>query len=100
MTENELSNVVIGCAIKVHSALRPGLVNICNFFALFAVPSFFTTGRQVGIWRVDVQACTIGSSLSVNAVNPLNPGRRSIRFETVRLKNSRPLSPLNNVEIT
>jgi GxxExxY protein len=26
MTENELSNVVIGCAIKVHAALGPGLL--------------------------------------------------------------------------
>ncbi len=26
MTENELSNIVIGCAIKVHSALGPGLL--------------------------------------------------------------------------
>ena len=26
MTENELSHVVIGCAIKVHSALGPGLL--------------------------------------------------------------------------
>ena len=26
MTENQLSNIVIGCAIKVHSALGPGLL--------------------------------------------------------------------------
>jgi GxxExxY protein len=26
MTENELSNLVIGCAIKVHSSLGPGLL--------------------------------------------------------------------------
>ena len=26
MTENELSNIIIGCAIKVHKALGPGLL--------------------------------------------------------------------------
>jgi GxxExxY protein len=26
MTEDELSNIIIGCAIKVHSALGPGLL--------------------------------------------------------------------------
>jgi GxxExxY protein len=26
MTENELSNVAIGCALRVHSTLRPGLL--------------------------------------------------------------------------
>ncbi|QQS37357.1 MAG: GxxExxY protein [Ignavibacteriales bacterium] len=26
MTENELSNIIIGCGIKVHSALGPGLL--------------------------------------------------------------------------
>ena len=26
MTENELSNIVIGCALRVHSALGPGLL--------------------------------------------------------------------------
>jgi GxxExxY protein len=26
MTENQLSNIAIGCAIKVHSALGPGLL--------------------------------------------------------------------------
>jgi GxxExxY protein len=38
MTENELSNVVIGCAIKVHSALGPGLLESayqeCLFYEL------------------------------------------------------------------
>jgi len=38
MTENELSNLVIGCAIKVHSALGPGLLESayqeCLFFEL------------------------------------------------------------------
>lgn len=40
MTENELSNVVIGCAIKVHSALGPGLLESayqeCLFYELRA----------------------------------------------------------------
>lgn len=38
MTENEISNRVIGCAISVHSALRPGLLESayaeCLFFEL------------------------------------------------------------------
>lgn len=38
MTENELSNIVIGCAIKVHSALGPGLLESayqeCLFYEL------------------------------------------------------------------
>ena len=38
MTENELSNVVICCAIKVHSALGPGLLESaykeCLFYEL------------------------------------------------------------------
>ncbi len=38
MTENELSSVVIGCAIKVHSALGPGLLESaykeCLFYEL------------------------------------------------------------------
>ncbi len=38
MTENELSNVVIGCAIKVHTVLGPGLLESayeeCLFYEL------------------------------------------------------------------
>lgn len=38
MTENELSNKIIGCAIKVHSALGPGLLESayqeCLYYSL------------------------------------------------------------------
>lgn len=38
MTENELSNTIIGCAIKVHSSLGPGLLESayeeCLYFEL------------------------------------------------------------------
>jgi len=38
MTENELSNLVIGCAIKVHTSLGPGLLESayeeCLFYEL------------------------------------------------------------------
>lgn len=38
MTENELSNIIIGCGIKVHSALGPGLLESayeeCLFYEL------------------------------------------------------------------
>lgn len=35
MTENELSNIVIGCAIKVHSNLGPGLLESAYEECLF-----------------------------------------------------------------
>ncbi|HEX7314994.1 MAG TPA: GxxExxY protein [Pyrinomonadaceae bacterium] len=35
MTENELSNLVIGCAMKVHSALGPGLLESAYEECLF-----------------------------------------------------------------
>lgn len=39
MTENELSNIIIGCGIKVHSALGPGLLESayeeCLYYELF-----------------------------------------------------------------
>lgn len=38
MSENEISNIVIGCALKVHSALGPGLLESayeeCLYFEL------------------------------------------------------------------
>jgi len=38
MTENELSNKIIGCAIKVHTALGPGLLESayqeCLYYSL------------------------------------------------------------------
>lgn len=41
MTEDELSNIIIGCAIKVHTALGPGLLESayeeCLYFELVKV---------------------------------------------------------------
>jgi GxxExxY protein len=51
MTENQLSNIAIGCAIKVHSALGPGLLEsayeACLCYELMRAGLFVETQKKL-----------------------------------------------------
>ena len=59
MTENELSNVIIGCAIKVHTALGPGLLESayeeCLFYELIKIGFFVEKQKGLPLVYQDVK---------------------------------------------
>jgi len=59
MTENQLSNIAIGCALKVHSALGPGLLEssyeACLFYELVSSGLFVETQKKLPLIYQDVK---------------------------------------------
>ena len=51
MTENELSHIAIGCALKVHSTLGPGLLEsayeACLYYELVSSGLFVETQKKL-----------------------------------------------------
>ena len=88
MIENELSNLVIGCAIKVHSALGPGLLESayqeCLFYEITnkgvfvekekPMPLFYEAVKMECGYRVDlmVEGKLIIEVKSVEALNEVH----------------------------
>jgi GxxExxY protein len=88
MTENELSNIIIGCGIKVHSALGPGLLESayeeCLFYELIknnlfvekqkALPLIYEDVHLDAGYRVDlfVEKKLIIEVKSVEALNDIH----------------------------
>src|SRR2546423_13288180 len=88
MTENELSNLVIGCAMKVHSVLRPGLLESayeeCLFYEIMKkglfvekqkpMPLIYETVKMECGYRVDlmVENKLIVEVKSVEALNEVH----------------------------
>ncbi len=59
MTENETSNIVIGCALSVHSALGPGLLEsayaACLFYELVNTGLFVEAQKPLPLVYHDVK---------------------------------------------
>ncbi|MCX6165558.1 MAG: GxxExxY protein [Ignavibacteriae bacterium] len=88
MTENELSNIIIGCGIKVHSALGPGLLESayeeCLYYELIknnlyvekqkALPLIYEDVHLDAGYRVDlfVENKVIIEIKSVEALNDIH----------------------------
>jgi GxxExxY protein len=102
MTENELSNIIIGCAIKVHSKLGPGLLESayeeCLFYELIKnnlktekqkpLPLIYDDIHLEAGYRVDllIENKVIIEIKSVEAINDIHLAQILIYLRLSRCK--------------
>lgn len=71
MTENEITEIIIGCAIKVHKALGPGLLESayekCLYYELCRTPLEITRQRPLPLIYEEVKLeCGYRADISIN----------------------------------